>query len=242
MVDTVEIKASDRLVAELVATIGARVQAQTDERLRAALADWTAQLKAAGAAGIAAPNVTSQSGPDMRAFLRAVATRDVKALEGWTELKDMSGGVGSAGGFLLPQQLETSLLREMAVYDQFAELPPERRPRELTIGGRGVTIPLPDVSAGPVGSSTAMAFGAQVYRTAENATVQTTEPKLRQVEIVAHPLAALVWTSNELLEDAGNALEQTITTALAQAYADRKLRVSIHAFREGRRPSLSPSS
>ncbi len=224
MTEVVEMKASDQLVDELVAKVGARVHAQTDERLRAALQDWTVQLKAASAVGVASPAATSQQGPDLRAFLRAVASRDVKALEGWHEIKDMSGSVGSAGGFLLPQQLETMLLREMAVYDQFAALPPERRPRELTISGRSVTLPLPDVSSGPVGSSTAMAFGAQVYRVAENATVQTTEPKIRQVEIVAHPVAALVWASNELMEDAGNALEQTITTALAQAYADRKLR------------------
>jgi HK97 family phage major capsid protein len=131
--------------------------------------------------------------------LQFVKYDDAPALRG--ERKDLTEGVGAAGGFLVPTQQETNLLSirpEDTTVRRRATVIPMRR--------RAVQIPVLDQTSTTAGQP--HWFGGMQFTWAEEAASKTqSDPSFRQIELVAHKLIGYTRASDELLEDSAISLD-----------------------------------
>jgi HK97 family phage major capsid protein len=104
-------------------------------------------------------------------------------------------GVGSDGGFAVPDEFNNTLFRH--AFNEASLLP---RTRRLVVSGNSITIPTDEDE--PWSSN-----GVQVYWTAEASQVSDSKVNLNGAQINLHDLTALAPVSNDLLEDSGVALE-----------------------------------
>jgi HK97 family phage major capsid protein len=110
-------------------------------------------------------------------------------------LRDMSEGVGSEGGFLLPAEFEKRVL-DANLEDEIV------RPRAMVYGlrkGRGNSLTIP--ATADTDHSSFEVAGITSYWGEEAGTKTKTQPTLRQVEMKINELYAYSETSDILLED-----------------------------------------
>lgn len=115
--------------------------------------------------------------------------------------KDLSGEIGSSGGFLVPAAQQTEILTargEASFLRKYAKFVP--------MGARVVSYPALDYSQGAAGVS-AFFGGVQVYYTAENTNVTESQPKFKEIELHARELQGYCEIPNSLLRDSPVSLE-----------------------------------
>lgn len=143
--------------------------------------------------------------PTWGGFLKQVKAGVAKAA--------LAEGSGATGGYLVPQELATPLLADVAgrsIVRPFATVVP--------MGSQTVELPLPDAQTA-VTAGYPPYFGGMYPRwTAEAGTRTQVEPAFRQVRLTACELSGTVYVSNPLLQDAP-ALDAFLRQLIAAAVA-----------------------
>jgi HK97 family phage major capsid protein len=119
----------------------------------------------------------------------------------------MSEGIGSAGGFLVPEEFSSWLL-DTSLEDEIV------RPRATVYPMLSATRKVPGWDGQD--HSTSLFGGFTGTWLAENGSATEVDPKLRLIELTARKLACFTKSSNELIAD-GLGLEQQLTSALVRA-------------------------
>jgi len=132
------------------------------------------------------------------------------------EHRDMSMGVGSAGGFLVPEQmgpLQEPIQPQEAVFRPRARVIPAGTPPDAAI-----TLPALDQSG-----AHGVFGGVQVVWIAEAGTKPQTEPELREVKLEPQEVAGHVVVSDKLLRntEAAGALVSTLLRGAINAAEDQ---------------------
>jgi len=155
--------------------------------------------------GISKDTELSNGGFDsLNDFLMAVNNRGVRGVAPDKRLsKDLEEGVGSAGGFLLPELFEESLLN-LNLSEEII------RSRCKVYGipkakGNSISIPAYEDTA----HQTSIA-GVIAYWKAEGGTLQKSTPTLRKVAMTVNKLTCLSDSSNELIEDSAIPISEMI--------------------------------
>lgn len=121
---------------------------------------------------------------------------------------------GSAGGYLVPAEFRRELLsanEKMAIVRSRAFVQP--------MASRTLSIPALDVTTALAAGNNPF-FGGVIANWIETDTTKpATEPKFRQLELVAHELAGYTPVGKALLEDSAIALETLLPRLFAQAIA-----------------------
>lgn len=112
--------------------------------------------------------------------------------------------VGEDGGFLVPEEISTAIVKKLENPDESLMA----RANVTTVSGNALTLPIDE--------SQPWNSGIQAYWTAEGATLTESKASFRQASWRLQKLAALVKTTDELLEDAV-ALESYIKNAAPAA-------------------------
>ena len=151
-----------------------------------------------GKAGTKLAVLTGADGPD-----NGKHTND----NGWMESKDLVESIGASGGFLVPTEMDNTLLTwDMAGDNMIVE----SRATKIPMRRRAITLPALNQS-GTTSGQPHWYGGVLVKWTEEAAEKQETEPSFRQIELVAHKLACYTEASDELLEDSAVSLEALLT-------------------------------
>lgn len=142
-----------------------------------------------------------------------------KGLDGsFPWMKDLTEGSGPAGGYLVPTQQLTELLR---VPDSGAVVRP--RARKIRMTGRSLTIPVLDQSGTPSAYWQLDYYGGVLaYWTEEGGTKTETEPAFKELELVPHKLAGYTQASDELLADSAVGLESLLMELFRGAIVTRE--------------------
>lgn len=112
--------------------------------------------------------------------------------------------VGEDGGFLVPEEISSAILKKLDNPDESLMA----RCNVTSVSGNSLTMPIDE--------SQPWNSGVQAYWTAEGATISESKPSFKQASWRLQKLAALVKTTDELLEDA-TALESYIKNAAPAA-------------------------
>lgn len=115
----------------------------------------------------------------------------------------MTEKVGEDGGFLVPEDLSTAILKKLNGDDSLMA-----RANVLQVGGNALTL--------NVDENAPWNGGIQAYWTGEGNAITASQTKFKQASWRLQKLAALVHATDELLEDA-TALESYITTNAPEA-------------------------
>lgn len=116
-------------------------------------------------------------------------------------VKALAGEVGISGGFLLPTQQNTDVLKVMGERSFL-----ERFATKVPMGTRTVTWPALDYSQGAAGVN-AFSGGIRAYWTEENNAPTASQPKFTGVELHARELIGLCYVPNGLLRDSPISLQ-----------------------------------
>lgn len=111
--------------------------------------------------------------------------------------------VGEDGGFLVPEEISSAILKKLAGDDSLMA-----RTTAIQVGGNALTI--------NVDENSPWSGGVQSYWTAEGASITESKPSFKQASWRLQKLAALVKATDELLDDA-TALESYIMAAAPSA-------------------------
>lgn len=112
--------------------------------------------------------------------------------------------VGEDGGFLVPEEISSAILKKMGGDDSLMA-----RTTAIQVGGNNLTI--------NVDEKQPWNGGVQAYWTAEGASITESKPQFKQASWRLQKLAALVKATDELLDDA-TALESYILAAAPSAF------------------------
>ncbi|MFA6982304.1 MAG: phage major capsid protein [Patescibacteria group bacterium] len=133
-------------------------------------------------------------------FFHALVTNNEPALKALSE-----GTTGDASGYLLPEDFKAEIIRELqdiVVMRQLCRIVPMKR--------NTMVIP-------------SMTSSVQVYWTAENATKTTTTAVFAQKSLTAYKMAAILYASDELIEDSTEFdIVNLITSLFAEAIAQQE--------------------
>lgn len=132
------------------------------------------------------------------AFARAIFTADEVAL------KTLSEGTNADGGFTVPQDFYNVLLEEI---------------QEVSVM-RGLVTVVPMKTN--VLTLSMIDHGPDVYWTAEGATKTTTTADFTQPTITAYKLAAIIYLTDELIDDSAFSLTQVLVRRFATKIAERE--------------------
>ena len=108
----------------------------------------------------------------------------------------MSEGVPADGGYLLPQEGNTTILERMYAIGEIL-----RRVARDPVSGNSMTYNAVDESSRIAGSRWG---GVRGYWIAEAGTITASKPKFRQIELKLKKVAALCYATDEQLEDIAN--------------------------------------
>jgi HK97 family phage major capsid protein len=164
--------------------------------------------------------------PTFGKFLLAVRSNDKKALEEmgsrFVEWSDegvetkaaLSTQTGVSGGYLVPVEF----------YDRLMKLVTEKsvvRPKATVIpmSGRSVQIPALDHVTAPSAGNSAFLGGVVAQWTEEAATLNQTEPNLKQIDLTNYELSGYSKVSNTLLQDSAIGLEAFLMQLFSRAIA-----------------------
>lgn len=125
-----------------------------------------------------------------------------------SETKNLNEAAGGDGGFTVPEIFRAELL--MLALEDFIV-----RQRAFNIPMTSSTIKIPAIR--DTSHATNVFGGVQAYWGSEAATITSSQPTFRQVEMVAKKLTGYTAASNELLNDNAIALEALLMRLFAQA-------------------------
>ena len=128
--------------------------------------------------------------------------------------KDLSGNTGTAGGYLVPQEYETTLLQMATMNSQVTS-----RVQQIPVNGNSGRWPVLDQFLAPTAGSgqTAMAAGVKATTKAPGATLDETEPAFEMLEWRLHKVGGTTDVDNELIEDSPFAIEALLKSLFAIA-------------------------
>ena len=115
----------------------------------------------------------------------------------------MKESVGEDGGFLVPEEISTAILKKLAGDESLMA-----RTNTIQVSGNNMSLTLDE--------NQPWNGGVQAYWTAEGQQITESKPNFKQANFRLHKLAALVKATDELLEDA-TALESYIMGAAPDA-------------------------
>jgi len=138
------------------------------------------------------------------------APATLKAWDHAVQVKDLSEGSLSSGGYLVPTQISTNIL-EKALEDSIVR--PRASIQPMT--SNRITIPA-DVDAN---HSTNYFGGITIYRPGEAGQKTATSQTFDQIALTLHKVTGLCHVSDELLEDSAIAVEANVTRKFSQAIA-----------------------
>lgn len=139
-----------------------------------------------------------------------------KLMDGETGLRTktaLAESDGTTGGYLVPLEFSMRLL-QLAVQPQIIR---QRGAFVQPMGARSIRIPYLDVTTAQASGTTAFFGGFQIAWTEEASTKPESEPKFKQLELVAHELSALTLASNQLLADNAIGLDSFLSTMFPRA-------------------------
>lgn len=156
-------------------------------------------------------------------FLKAVRFGDEDTLKAFgskkdKEVKDLLGQSGVSGGYLVPAQQLSELLR---VDEGDAVVRPYAR--KMPMASRSLTIPKLEQDGTPAEYWKLDYFGGVLsYWTEEGAAKTETEPEFGQMELIAHKLAGHTQASDELLADSAIGLDALLSDLFRGAIVMRE--------------------
>lgn len=139
----------------------------------------------------------------VKAYSRAIFSADMVAL------KALSEGTNADGGFTVPQDFYQTLLQEI---------------QEVTMMRNLVTVVPMKTN---VLTLSMIDHGPDVYWTSEGATKTTTTADFSQPTITAYKMAAIIYLTDELMDDSAFDLSQVLINRFAQAIAREEDKVII---------------
>ena len=150
-------------------------------------------------------------------FLIAVKNGNTKRIKSVYKTA-LAEDAGATGGYLVPTQFVQPML---AAAEPFSVL---RRAGATVIpmSGREAEIPTLDVVTAPSAGDTGYAGGVIAYWEGEAETLTESEPRWRNVKLVAHKLAGYSLASNELAADSAIAVESLLTTLFGRAIGSKE--------------------
>ncbi|NIV36793.1 MAG: phage major capsid protein [Anaerolineae bacterium] len=153
-------------------------------------------------------------------WLLCVRRGDTKRLKDvYGSVKVMQEQTGAEGGYLVPAEFLNELVR---VADPFQEVVYPRA-RKIPGSRRSIQIPVLDQTGTPAAADKIEYYGGVVsYWTEEAAAKTATEPDFKQLELVAHKLAAYTQASDELLADSAQSLDALLRSLFAGAIRFRR--------------------
>lgn len=128
--------------------------------------------------------------------------------KGWVEggeRKDLVENIGASGGFLVPVQQMSELLRVPA-----PDIMVRPRATIVPMTARQIQWPVLDQTGTTAGQPHWMG-GVIAYWTEEGEYKHESDPQFRQINLVAHKLVTLTEASDELLADSGQSIEALLT-------------------------------
>lgn len=144
---------------------------------------------------------------------------------GWMESKDLLENTGASGGFLVPTEQDGGLLNWSMTGDNTLV---QSRATVIPMRRRAITIPA--LNQGGTTAGQPHWFGGVIVQWTEEAAEKSeTEPTFRQIQLVAHKLAAYTEASDELLDDSAVSLE----ALLSQLFRDATLWYRQNAYING---------
>lgn len=121
---------------------------------------------------------------------------------------------GATGGYTVPTEFS---MRLMSLAMQQSVIRP--RATIIPMGARSIQIPTLDQTGTPAAGTTSLLAGVVAYWQEEAQLRVETEPKFRQIELVAHELTGYTKASNTLMADSAVALDALLTRLFPAAIA-----------------------
>lgn len=180
-------------------------QPETSQRITVSAGHYNPQsLKAWSRHGAAAERQAYEAGQWARAIVFNDAAARRWCTDNHLDLRVMSEGVGSAGGYLVPDALESAVIDLRVQYGAARRLC-----RMVPMGSAAVTIPK-------------RVSGVTAYFTAEGDATTASDMAWGQIELVAKELSALTRISMSLSEDAVIDLAAWVADEQAYAFAAKE--------------------
>lgn len=141
-------------------------------------------------------------------FAKAVIEPNEKLIN-YCKATGMSEAVNADGGFLIPSEFSTALLTAMANAGTLA-------PKTLNFPvNNNLTLPFVNLTT----QATSWTGGVTVYKPAEGIQKTGSKPALAQAELKLHKMTALVYATDELLNDSPMALQTFLNTMVSTELA-----------------------
>lgn len=140
------------------------------------------------------------------------ASVGIKQLNGEVRKVALAEGSGTTGGYIVPPQFQTELLR-IAAEDAVIE----RLARVLPMTSRTAQFPMLDVTTAQATGTSPYFGGVLATWQPEAATIDETEPAFRQGEWTAYDLVLYTVSSNQLLADNAVGLDSLLTSLFSEA-------------------------
>ena len=161
----------------------------------------------------AQPKEDKSPWPTMGHFAKAIMAGDADdtVRNYYTGLKasGMSEGINAEGGYLIPPEFSTALLTAIA---QAGVIAPKCRNFPVN---RGLTMPFVNRSS----QATSWTGGVTIYKPAEGVAKTATKPDLAQWDKTLSKMTAVVYATDELLNDSPIALETFLSTMVSTEMA-----------------------
>lgn len=157
-----------------------------------------------GLSRVDAERAAFEAGKFAQAAIYGVEAAKRWCIDHGLDLRSMSAGDNSAGGYLVPDSLSTAIIDFRLLYGMC------RRMAQYQPMG-GLTMSVPVVSSGPT-----------AYFKGENASFTAADLGLGNVELVAKKLTAMTLVSNELVEDAIIDLAYLVADRQGYAFAGKE--------------------
>lgn len=163
--------------------------------------------------------------PDVKSFgdfLLAVRRQDSQRLaKVYRAIKDMAEDSGTTGGYLIPAEFQTTLLRVGAMASPILS-----RIQVVRVSAPAGKWPALDNYVTPTAGSgnTALAAGVVATTTPENTPITETEPGIEMIEWRVNAVKGVIPVGNELKDDSPEAIEALLTSIIGIAVAAKRER------------------
>lgn len=170
-------------------------------------------------AGYVAPD-SEEDHPEVKSFgdfLVAVRQDNKKRLEKVYKTA-LAEGAGATGGYGVPAEYGELLLEKAKEFNAL------RRAGVMTttMNSDQKYYPVLDIETAPSAGDTAYAGGVTAAWTEEAATISESDPRFRQIKLIAHKLAAYSLASNEVRDDFQESLDGILARAFAKAIGSKE--------------------
>lgn len=159
----------------------------------------------------AQPKEEKSPWPTMGHFAKEVmvGVQSEKLRNYYAKASGMSEGINADGGFMIPPEFSTALLNALA---QAAVIAPKCRNFPVN---NNLALPFVNLTT----QATSWTGGVTIYKPAESVAKDTSFPKLAKCELKLNKLTAVIYATDELLNDSPIALETFLTTMVSTEMA-----------------------